>query len=341
MPLSLKDAVYQVRKSIGELDPYNWSDYQIVTDLNVGARKMCSVAGALTGFSNLVLQQQQINQTANIPNVSTLVTLPLAVQTFTIVNNSNSTILYFNPNGPATTSNQPVPPNNSYTYSNTTISTFYVLGSAASGTYSIQAASGIQEVALPVEIDEVKACKYFSGQLFDLEFHDWKQLQVGASAGAIPCYYYIKTDTLELTPQSTNTSDIIDIPLNPNTPLGQVYRSVLGVWPIPPTPANVHVWYSYFHPFMTDPTDPCSIPVRFLEGWAAYAIASCLEIEKAIPEADRYKAKFEAATEEYRIYASKQKQGDKPARYGMGTEPWRRNASSSVIFIDPYPQGPG
>lgn len=337
MPLCLKDAVYQVRKAIGELQPFNWSDFQIITDLNYGARQMCSVAGALTGFQNLVLQTQTINQSANIPSVSTLVTLPFAVDTFTVTNNSPTATLYFNPTSTATTSNQPIAPLNSYTYSNTPLTTFYILGSVASGTYKVSASTGIQEAALPIEIDEVKACKFFSGQLFDLEFHDWKQLQTGASSGGIPIYYYIKTETRELTPQSTDTSDIIEVGLGPNMPLGDVFRTVLGVWPIPATPTDVHVWYSYFHPWMTDPTDPCSIPSRFLEGWAAYGIAACLEIEKAIPEADRYRAKFEAAKEEYRIYASKQKQGDKPARYGTTGEPWRRSASSSVIFLDPYP----
>jgi hypothetical protein len=70
--------------------------------------------------------------------------------------------------------------------------------------------------------------------------------------------------------------------------------------------------------------------------WAAYAISQCLEIEKAVPEADRWMNKFEAGCEEYRIYMSKQKQSDKPARYGVDEEWWKRNPSSSIIVVSPY-----
>lgn len=257
MPLSLKDAVYQVRSKIGELNEFNWSNYQIIADLNYAAREMCSIAQTLTREQQVVLQ-------------------------------ANPT-------------------------------------------------TGTQEVALDVEIDEIKACKYFSGQLFDLEYGDWKQLQTGASTGSIPLYYYTKVGTRQLTPQSQATSNILNIPIGPETPLGDEYYTVLGVWPIPPQPATVSVWYSYFHTWMTDPTDPCVIPSRFLWPWACAAIAKCKRIEMAIGEAQEYEAIFEKGKEEYRMYACRQKKGESPARYGTEQQPWRRNASSSVIFVDPFP----
>ena len=260
MPLSLKQAVYQVRSALGELQPYYWSDNQIIANLNFGAREMCSIAGSLTREQDLILSLN--NQT------------------------------------------------------------------------------GTQEVPLDVEVDAVKGCKYFTGQLFDLEYHDWQSLQVGASTGSIPRYYYTKTATRQLTPQSTGTSDIVEMPIGPNSPLGEVYRTVLGVWPIPPEPATIHVWYSYFHDWMNDPTDYCAIPSRFIWPWCCYAIAKCLRTEKAIAEAQEYEAQYEAGVEKYRIYASRQNQGNKPARYGMIIEPWRQNASSSVILVDPNPMGP-
>ena len=255
--LRLKDGVYQVRTEIGELDPFNWSDYQIVNDLNFSAQSMCSTAGTLTKYQAVQLELNSTN--------------------------------------------------------------------------------GTQEAALDIEIDAVKGCKYFSGQLFDLEPHDWQSLQVGASTGSIPRWYYLKTSTRELTPQSTGTSNIVSYPIGPGMPTGETYRTVIGVWPIPPEPAQISLWYSYYHPYMQDPTDPCEIPPKFINAWAAGAIARCLRIEKAHAEADKYQQIHDAGAEAYRIYASRQRQTQKPARYGMVIEPWRQNASSSVILVDPTP----
>ncbi len=197
--------------------------------------------------------------------------------------------------------------------------------------------AGAQEAPLDLEVDKVKACKYFAGQLFPLEPHDWKSLQAGASVGSIPRWYYLKTSTRDMTPQSVATSDIVDIPISPNAPFGDVYRTVVGVWPIPPEPAIVHIWYSYIHKWMQDPGDPCAIPDQFLYGWAAAAIARCWSIQKAYAEAQQFQAQYEAECEKYRVYASAQRQQDKSARYGTVVEPWRQSASSSVIFVDPMP----
>lgn len=201
-------------------------------------------------------------------------------------------------------------------------------------------ASGAQEAALDLEIDKVKSCKYFAGQLFSLEPHDWKSIQTGNSTGSIPMWYYLKTGTRDMTPQSIATSDIVDVPLSPNSPLGDVYRTVLGVWPVPPQPATIHVWYSYIHRWMQDPLDACAIPDQFLYGWAAAVIARCLQIQKSYGEAETFLAQADAETEKYRQYAASQRQQDKSARYGTIIEPWRQNASSSVIFVDPMPTGP-
>lgn len=239
------------------MNQFNWSNTQIIADLNWAAREMCSTAGALTREQNLLLQHN--------------------------------------------------------------------------------ATTGTQEVAMDVEVDLIKACKYFSGQLFDLEYADWKNLQSGASTGSIPLYYYTKVGTRQLTPQSQNTSDIDVFNIGPNTPLGDAYYTAVGVWPVPPQPATIKIWYSYFHPWMSDPTDPCVIPSKYLWPWACAAIAKCKRIELAIPEAQEYESIFKEAKEDYRIYMGKQKQGDTPARYGTIQEPWRRSASSSVIFVDPYP----
>lgn len=197
--------------------------------------------------------------------------------------------------------------------------------------------TGVQEAALDEEIDMVKNCTYFSGQVFKLEPRDWKYLQVGASTGSIPRWYYLKTDTKDLTPQSTATSNIQDIPLDPNSPGGQVYRTVIGCWPIPPAPAVLDVWYSYWHKYMNAPNDPCAIPPPFLNGWVAGAIEQCLLSEKAFGDAAYYTKVKDVETEKYRIYASSHRNSDQPMRYGVEVDPWRQNASSSVILVDPFP----
>ena len=194
---------------------------------------------------------------------------------------------------------------------------------------------GLQETALDVEIDKVKSCKYFNGYLYDLEFHEWKTLQTGAITGSIPIYYYLKTSTKDLTPQVAATSNIQQIAIPPNTPFGTVYRTVIGCWPIPPQPAQLQVWYSYFHDYMLDPTDPCEIPQRFLRAITYGIMERALRTEKAHDEANEYKQMYEKYLDEYRIYCSRQRNADKPARYGTVTEPWRRNASSSIIVISP------
>lgn len=335
MSLRLKDGVLYVRRKLGELNQWYWDDDQIVDDLNWAARDMCSRAEALTKEQNLVLALGSIKQTGNIPNVATFVILPFSVAQFTITNQSGSTILYFSSTGPATAADIQIAPGNSYSYSGNPISEFSILGTAAVGTYYIQAANGLQEAALDPDLDLVKSVKYFMGQVYPLEPMDWQSLQVGAAVGSIPLYYYIKTSTRTLTPQSMGSSQIITIPIGPGNPTGETFREVMGVWPIPPSPGTLNVWYSYQHPWMSKPLDPCAIPDRFLKAWASYAVAESLDIEKAVPEADRRMGMFEAGCENYRIYMGKQRQADRPARYGRPQQPWRRNPSSSVVFIDP------
>lgn len=258
MGLSLKDIVYYVRTQIGELQQFMWSDDQIIFDVNNTVQEMCSIAGSLTKFQNLILP--------------------------------------------------------------------------------VNGTTGSQEGPLDAEVDKIKSCKYFAGQEFPLEYSDWQTLQTGAATGSIPLYYYIKTDTRDLTPQSLGTSSIVESPIGPGTPLGETYRTVLGVWPLAPLPATIHVWYSYYHPWMEDPGDPCAIPRRFLRGIGAGVIARCLSIQKAYGEAQTFQQTFAEVTEQYRLYTGSQRQQDKPARYGTIVPPWRRSASSSVIFLDQNPQ---
>jgi len=199
-----------------------------------------------------------------------------------------------------------------------------------------------QEGPLPVEADQIKAVKYFAGQLYDLEPKDWKDLQSGAFTGSQPIWFYVKTATLQLTPQTIG-SNIVETDLLPENPAGNSYQTVVGCWPIPevttegqPSP-QLQVWYSYFHTLMQEPQSICAVPSRFLETWAAKAISHCLRIEKAYSEADMWESKYQQGKEEYRIWAMTHNQVRRPARYGVNEPPWRNSASSSVILVDQTP----
>jgi hypothetical protein len=205
--------------------------------------------------------------------------------------------------------------------------------------YNVPLAAGSQEGPLPIDLDQVRAVKFFAGQLFPLQYKDWDELQTGAFTGSIPLWFYIKTDTTQLTPQQIG-SDIAVIDLLPANPQGGDYRQVIGVWPILEATGNIHVWYTAYHPLMTEPQSKCMIPRPFLDGWAAGAIADCLRIEKAYSEADIWEARFAMRKEAYRVYAQTHKQVSQEMRYGYDEAPWRDSASSSVILIDQFPTGP-
>ena len=49
--MNLRDGVYAVRTKIGEMIPNLWSDDEIIEELNVSARRMCSAAQYLQSFS--------------------------------------------------------------------------------------------------------------------------------------------------------------------------------------------------------------------------------------------------------------------------------------------------
>jgi hypothetical protein len=203
-------------------------------------------------------------------------------------------------------------------------------------------ASGGQEGVLPVQLDSIKDVKYFSGQLFPLEYIDWQEVQQGSATGSIPLYYYVKTDANQMTPMAA-TSDIVPTDLFPQQG-GADYQQIIGVWPIIPTGGTgvvgsqqVHVWYSAYHPILVEPQSRSPIPRAFLQGWASGTIADCLSAEKMFGEAQPYQAFFDRRKEEYRIYATKHKNSNKTLKYGANTPPWRRSASSSIIIVDPTP----
>jgi len=79
----------------------------------------------------------QTSTSGSIPAASTLVTLTAPSSNFTLVNYSTSVNLYWSPVSPATTSSFPIAPGGSYTYSGSPLSSFYIIGTAASGTYGV------------------------------------------------------------------------------------------------------------------------------------------------------------------------------------------------------------
>lgn len=81
----------------------------------------------------------QTSITAAIPASSTAVNLTFSSSYITIVNLSTTTTIYFSAVSPATTSNFSIAPSSAYSYNGAGLSVFYILGSAASGNYSVLA----------------------------------------------------------------------------------------------------------------------------------------------------------------------------------------------------------
>lgn len=77
------------------------------------------------------------NVTGNIPATTTTVTFTQPSTQVTIVNGSSTTILYFNFFAAATLSNFQILPNSAFTYDGNPRTFVNIIGSAASGTYSI------------------------------------------------------------------------------------------------------------------------------------------------------------------------------------------------------------
>jgi hypothetical protein len=57
--LNLRDGVLAVRNRLGEIQPEFWSDDEIIQDLNVSARRMCSAAQSLMSFGTFNTSQTE------------------------------------------------------------------------------------------------------------------------------------------------------------------------------------------------------------------------------------------------------------------------------------------
>lgn len=75
--------------------------------------------------------------TNSIPSSSTKVTFTAPSAYFTIVNLSPTTTVYVSPVNPATTSSFSIAPDAAFSYGGSPLTSIYIIGSAASGSYSI------------------------------------------------------------------------------------------------------------------------------------------------------------------------------------------------------------
>jgi hypothetical protein len=251
--MNLRDYVYMVRNKLGELTPNLWSDQELIYDINVGAKIMCSAAQNLTATENVLYPQN------------------------------------------------------------------------------------VQEQPLSVDVDMITYIAYFSGQLFPLAPIAEQQVKFGGFMSGIPYYFYVKTDTLIMSPQvSGGDMQIQNVPqaVQGNTPDA---RTVVGLWPIPSETTEVHFEYIATHPFVTNPLDPIKVPDRFNHGVVAYAVARAKEKESAFDEADRYDAQHEKIRDAFVSYMVAQKQVAGTAMYGDNIPPIWARGSSTVILVNQSP----
>jgi hypothetical protein len=157
------------------------------------------------------------------------------------------------------------------------------------------AGSWQQEYALPIDVDCIIGAAYFSGCVFPITPVGREVVQMGGRVGGIPWYFYIKEMTRTLTPQVDGGS-IVSIPIQ--NELGEEYRTVMGLYPVPQSGIPVYLWYIEQHRQMKNPFDSVGIPERFALPWYAYAIARMKEKEGAIADAQYWQQIHDLGTDE-------------------------------------------
>lgn len=197
-----------------------------------------------------------------------------------------------------------------------------------------------QEAMLPVGLDNIIWCGYFSGQFFQLNPLADDSVLVANRVQGIPVGFYTRTDTQQILTQGggNNTGDMQITSANPFPGMSSDYFTALGFWPIPNQQLNTTIMATRFHPAVKDPLDRCGIPLRFKQSVVSFVMEKALRKQRAHDEANIYQAKYEKVREQMNNYYITNKQLKGGPEYGGTLWPTLARGSSSVIFIDQSPQ---
>ena len=197
-----------------------------------------------------------------------------------------------------------------------------------------------QEAKLPIEVDQVIWCGYYSGQFFQLNPLQDDSVLVANRVSSIPVGFYTRTDTTQLLTQGGggNSGDMFVVQTQPNPSLGEEYFTALGLWPIPQQQLNFTLMCTRMHKKVTTPLDRCGIPRRFKDSLVGYVMWKLKRKQQAYDESKDYYETYKEKREEMNNYYITNKQLKGGPEYGGTLWPTLSRGSSSVIFIDQSPQ---
>lgn len=197
-----------------------------------------------------------------------------------------------------------------------------------------------QEALLPVNLDQIIWCGYYSGQFFQLNQLQDDSVLVANRVSGIPIGFYTRTDTQQILTQGggNNTGDMLVTQVNPFPTMNADYYTALGFWPIPQQRLNTTIMATRFHPPVSKPLDRCGVPLRFKGAITSFVMEKALRKQRAHDEANIYQTKYEKKREEMNYYYITNKVLKGGPEYGGTLWPTLARGSSSVIFIDQSPQ---
>lgn len=196
-----------------------------------------------------------------------------------------------------------------------------------------------QEAKLPVNVDQIVWCGYYSGQFFQLNPLQDDSVLVANRVQGIPVGFYTRTDTLQLLTQGggDNTGDMFVVKIPTNLAPEETFTA-LGTWPIPQQSLNFTLMCTRFHQKVKNPTDICSIPRRFKDALVGYVMWKNKRKQQAYDEANDYYQTYLSVREKMNFYYITNKQLKGGPDYGGTMWPTLTRGSSSVIFIDQSPR---
>ena len=196
-----------------------------------------------------------------------------------------------------------------------------------------------QEAALPLNVDQVLWCGYFSGQFFQLDPLEQSNVLVANRVSGIPIGFYIRTATREILTQGggVNTGDMTVNHKDPNPSIGEDSFTALGFWPIPNQQLNTTIAFTRMHKRVQNPLDRCDIPRRFILGPIHYAMWQSKLKQQALDEAATHLQIYEKVKMDMNHYYTFNQQLKSFPDWGGSNNPLLSRGSSSVIFVDQSP----
>lgn len=265
--MKLADGVEEVRNQIGEINPWLFSDIDIVRYLNLSANNLCCKAQALR--------------------------------------------------------------------------TTYASKTSAPITLANGSLQGVQEYAMPLDVEDIIQVKVQIGLLLPIVFSSQENLQIGAYVTALPLSGYVRYGIIQtgMVPSAyDNAESFTEEVLSPPPDTTGVPRWWVGFYPIPAAVYPFYVDYYQQHPQMTQPEDYVRFPSSssdLFEAWIAYAIAKCMAKMGDLTQYNTYMDIHNKGCEAFKTEMLIKNVNINPPEYGGTRGNPLFNRSPSVLVIPP------